>query len=184
MNRLRRVAIVARLMERLGARGSWCGETHLQKAMFFLQELLEVSTEFDFILYKHGPFSFDLRDELTAMRADGLVAMQKNPFPYGPTLVPTEVAANLESRFPKTLRQYAGQIDFVANNLGGKGVADLERLATALWVMQEDSHTPSTAEHWVKRVHELKPHVALEEARSAVAEVSEIANRSRDASLP
>ena len=66
LDRVRNGVVITRLIETLRERGSWCGETHVQKAAFFLQELMEVPTRFHFILYKHGPFSFDLRDELTA----------------------------------------------------------------------------------------------------------------------
>ena len=48
MKRLQRAAIVTELAEQLTAQGSWCGETHLQKATYFLQELLEVPTGFEF----------------------------------------------------------------------------------------------------------------------------------------
>ncbi len=44
--------------------GSWCGETHVQKCVYFLQQLLKVPMEFNCIMYKHGPYSFDLNDEL------------------------------------------------------------------------------------------------------------------------
>jgi len=70
MDRLRRAALLTQLIERLRRRGSWCGETHVQKATLFLQDLTRIPMGFDFILYKHGPFSFDLRDELTSLRAD------------------------------------------------------------------------------------------------------------------
>ena len=61
MERLQRAAILTELMDRLRADGSWCGETHVQKATYFLQEVLGVQTGFEYILYKHGPYSFDLR---------------------------------------------------------------------------------------------------------------------------
>lgn len=32
------------------AHSGWCGETHLQKAIYFLQTLLNVPTDFDYIL--------------------------------------------------------------------------------------------------------------------------------------
>ena len=68
MDRLQRASVLLALNEQLRAAGSWAGETHMQKATYFLQHLMGVPLAFDFILYKHGPFSFDLRDELTAMR--------------------------------------------------------------------------------------------------------------------
>src|SRR6266545_4036200 len=64
MKRLQRAALLTELVEQMRAHDSWCGETHLQKATYFLQELLDVEMDYDFVLYKHGPFSFDLRDEL------------------------------------------------------------------------------------------------------------------------
>ena len=64
MTRLQRVAVLTKLTEKLHESGSWCGETHLQKAAYFLQELFNVLLVYEFILYKHGPFSFALRDEL------------------------------------------------------------------------------------------------------------------------
>ena len=59
MDRLRRAAILTQLVGNLRREGSWCGETHVQKATFFLQELMEVPLGFNFVLNKHGPFSFD-----------------------------------------------------------------------------------------------------------------------------
>ena len=137
MDRLPQAAIVTKLAELLRHYGSWCGETHIQKAMYLLQELLEVPTGFDFILYKHGPYSFDLGDELTSLRADGLLAPEPQTVPYGPRFAATPVAGCLHASFPKTLAKYADSIEFVAKALGGKRVDELERVATALYVTKQ-----------------------------------------------
>jgi hypothetical protein len=34
-----RCALIVDLIKRLRERGSWCGETHIQKAMFILQDI-------------------------------------------------------------------------------------------------------------------------------------------------
>lgn len=91
MNRLKKDALLCELADQLRHSGSWCGETHVQKATYFLQELRRVPLEFEFVLYRHGPFSFDLRDELTAMRADGFLDLSERG-PYGPSLVPTRMS--------------------------------------------------------------------------------------------
>ncbi len=98
MNRLQRAAILSTLAEELLEIGSWCGETHLQKATFFLQHMLKVPTEWDFVLYRYGPFSFELRDELTAMRADQLLELIPMQ-PYGPRLLPTGQSRHCVSGF-------------------------------------------------------------------------------------
>ena len=89
MNRLQRAAVVVSLVKALEKNGSWCGDTHVQKGTFILQELLHVPLEFAFSLYKYGPYSFDLNDELAAFRAgvsgrvellDGDLAGVASPF--------------------------------------------------------------------------------------------------------
>jgi hypothetical protein len=57
------------------------------KLAYFSLDVLGVPLGFEFILYKHGPFSFDLSDEITAMRADALLQYQPRQ-PYGPSLFP------------------------------------------------------------------------------------------------
>ena len=62
---------------------SWCGETHIQEAVYFLQEITEVPLPFKFILHKHGPCCFKLRDELTNLRAEGWLELEMAD-PYAP----------------------------------------------------------------------------------------------------
>lgn len=177
MKKSQRDAVLLSLVREMIARGSWCGETHIQKAAYFLQALLKVPLEFDFILYKHGPFSFDLSGEITALRADALLQYQTRPYPYGPSIVPTDEAQSFLESYPKTLKRYADQISFVADKLGNMGVADLERLATALYVtLNRDRQSGRRAE----QISLLKPHISLEEADLAVQRVDEIMGEVRD----
>src|SRR5207302_6094366 len=122
VDRLRRAALLTRLIARMRQKGSWCGETHVQKATLVLQELMRVPLGFDFILYKHGPFSFDLRDELTSMRADELVRLEPQ-WPYRPRITTTDRSEYMQRLFSRTLGSYDERISFVAEKLGMKGVA-------------------------------------------------------------
>lgn len=170
MKRLQREAVLLSLIKEMKAKGSWCGETHIQKATYFLQELLRVPTGFEFMLYKHGPFSFDLSDEITAMRADALLQYQPR-IPYGPSLFPTEESREFLEQFPKTLSSYAKEIQFIAEKIGKLGVADLERLATALYVTLNPDGMEKSREF---RITELKPHIKVDEASLAVKSVDAI----------
>jgi len=170
VKRRQRQAVLAAVDQQLAAEGSWCGETHLQKAVYFLQTLLDVPTDFDYILYKFGPFSRELRAELATMRADGFLELVPRPQPYGPTLDVTPSAQQqLVARWPKTLKRYASGLDFVAQQLGHLGVSDLERLATALWVRRELPDASRDVQ--ALRLNEIKPHVSLTDAADALAEV-------------
>jgi uncharacterized protein YwgA len=178
MERLSRAAIVTSLAGRLREAGSWCGETHIQKAFYLLQDMLGVSTDFQFILYKHGPFSFDLSDELTALRGDKLLTLEPQTPPYGPRYARTEMSDRLEEAFRRTVGDYEKQLQFVAEVVDGRTVADLERLATALYVTKrrEAEHDNSVKERALC-LNRLKPHVTFEAATKAVEEIDRLIGR-------
>ena len=171
MKRLAKAALILQLRDELQEQGSWCGETHVQKSVYFLQDALGVPLGFDFVLYRHGPFSFELRDELVALRAEGLLSLQPQSAPYGPRLVSTADGEQLLTRFPNTLGRYQGKVSAVAEFLRGRGVASLERVATALMLMRADPD--GSPEGLARRLVEIKPHIRYESAVSAVHEVQE-----------
>ena len=172
LNRLGKNAIVLSLAGNLKDAGSWCGETHLQKAVYLLQELTHVPLGFDFILYKHGPFSFDLRDALTAMQADYQLRFLIHPIPYGPSLVATDTGIQFQERLSSVITKYHNQISFVAEQLGHKSVTDLEKLGTAFYVRNEDDSR--SHDQMAQRINELKPHIPMDVAREAAVGIDKI----------
>ena len=171
MNRLGRAAVLTQLADSLLKNGSWCGETHLQKSTYLLQAALGVPMDVDYVFYKHGPYSFDLHDELTSLRADGLFRMVSQPYPYGPKLVPTPEAESLTSKFPRTLAKYGDAIQTVSDFVGAATVSELERLSTALYVIEEEGAKGDDA---ARRITVLKPHVSPEQAKTAIARIEEL----------
>ena len=167
MNRMARVAVLLSLVEVLKNNGSWCGETHIQKATYFLQQMLDGDLGHEFILYKHGPYSFDLSEELGRLRADNLLEVVPQ-HRYGPQMLPGQAWDDLKQAFPKTLDRYAEKVIFLGQWLGNKRVAELERLATALYVTRE---LDVEEERRAEKIHELKPHVSLAEAQAAIQEI-------------
>ena len=170
MKRLAQEAVIVGLARRLAGHGSWSGETHLQKATYLLRRLCGVPFDFEFILYKHGPYSFELSDELGSMRADRLLERQAQPAPYGPKVVVTDRGFELEQRFARTMGKYSGVLDWVSDQIGSSGVAELERLATALWVTDELGEDTSI-EQRSNRLTELKPHVTESQAAEALESI-------------
>lgn len=170
MNQMAQRALIVRLTRTLREQESWTGETHIQKASYLLGELASVPLDFDFILYKHGPFSFELRDELRDMQADRYLVREAQAPPYGPRFSVTDHGAELESRFGRTMARYGEKVDWIAEQLHGKGVAALERLATALWVTRHATKGASV-ESRAAELEEIKRHVAHEDAIAAIREV-------------
>jgi uncharacterized protein YwgA len=163
-------------MQSLKCDGSWCGETHVQKAMFLCQELMNVPADFKFILYKHGPYSFELSAHLQGLIADDLVCVLTRP-PYGPTLAISEeaqaMAASVEGN-----GKVAQQISFLTKKLSRKGVTELEKLATAVYVNRKYG-AEQPLEKRAEILINLKPHVAVEAAREAFLEAEAIEGEAR-----
>ena len=173
MNEHKRKAVVMLLLRGLRDNESWGGETHLQKATYLLQDIFNLPIGYGFVLYKHGPFCFDLRDEIAEMRAEGLVEMEIQEAPYGPKLMVTRDGEGYLRKFPRTDANYGGKIRLVAENLGGKNVIELEAIATAFYVIS-NTEKSREKEREVASIRELKPHISEEGAESALAFVDEM----------
>jgi hypothetical protein len=160
-------SLILALIEKLRENQSWAGETHLQKAVYVLNRVLGVPVPFDFILYKHGPFSFDLRDEIGWMRSSGFLEWEVRSNYYGPSLKAGQFGPILRKQFPEQPTRHSSEIEFVAKRFAGKNVASLERLTTAIYVML-DERTPS--EKRALHIHSLKSHISIPDAEAAVLE--------------
>lgn len=172
-----RTIIVFYLMRALKADGSWCGETHIQKTLYVGQSMLNVPSHFKFILYKHGPYSFQLSEYLQELIADEFVYVRPRRPPYGPSLELSEDAISVAKLIP-TESDLAKKLDFITTRLGSKGVGELERLATAVYVNEKHgSNLP--LEQRIEILTDLKPHVSSDKARNAFIEVDQILNDSQ-----
>ncbi|MHB8926090.1 MAG: hypothetical protein ACYC9Q_00320 [Bacillota bacterium] len=79
------------------------------------------------------------------------------------------------------IEDYRLQVQFIARHLSSKGVAELERLATALYVLHEG--TVDIPERLAERVNELKPHISVEEALEAIGAVKQLEMEATQGSL-
>ncbi|NMC43911.1 MAG: hypothetical protein GYA46_08325 [candidate division Zixibacteria bacterium] len=172
MNRNDKAAVIIELVKRLRDNGNWCGETHLQKAIYFLQALLLVPLDFEYILYKHGPYSFELTDELSRFLFEGFLNIEPH-HGYGPSFYPGTYGEILISRYSETINTYNSQLSHVSEIIGRKKVIELERLATAYFVSLEMGDSRSREER-ARRLVNLKPHIAYPDAFSAVEEIDSI----------
>ena len=181
MDDIKSQAIIAKLVGKMQERGGWCGETHIQKTAYFLKALMEVPIDPEFIIYKHGPYSFDLHDDLMAMKANRFLKTEARA-QYGSSFMLGEFSNSLTRIFPKTLRKYDTHIEFVADELAKKNVGQLERLGTALFITTQGSR--KSVDERAKALTDLKPHVPLQAARKAVIDVDAISKRAQKIIAP
>ena len=178
MNRFEKANLLVTLAERLRANGIWAGEHHLQKAAYVLERVMGVPVEFDFILYKHGPFSFDLRDEIYSLRAEGFFEWEVKSQKEGPSLIPGPMSGLLRRQFGGAVDAFIPKIDFVASHLGKRNMAELERLGTAIFVTFDE---PLDRESRATRINELERHVSLPEAETAVRDADQLIGEAQTA---
>jgi len=79
--------------------------------------------------------------------------------------------------FRKTIARFRDKVSFVADRLGTKGIADLERLSTALYVRLRSSE--ASVRERAQGIMELKPHIPALLAEQAVREVDAMLQESR-----
>lgn len=167
MDRLERAATICYLTDKLREAGSWCGETHLQKAAFLLDEGRRVPLGCEFVLYKYGPFSFDLREELGELRAENFLRLEPPPSGYGPRLDVDQRGRKVMEQFNLTIERHTDAVADVVEFVGTRGVSGLERLATAVYLVvhKGDENDKDLA----RELCGIKPHVSEAGALDAVA---------------
>lgn len=165
----RSAAVLGVLVSQLREADNWCGETHVQKAVYFLQTACRVPMGYSFVLYKHGPYSFDLKLDTARLLGRRMLKQEPSTPPYGPRLKSTTIMTKHVERHREAICRHLEDVTRVVQFVGRRGVAELERLSTALYVtIQQDKQS---MESRAERVHHLKPHVSVESATEAVKEL-------------
>ena len=164
-----KTALLGHLVSQLRTAGNWCGETHVQKTVYVLQTACQVPMGYSFVLYKHGPYSFDLKLDTSRLLGRRMLKQEPSAPPYGPRLRATTIMSNHVARHHEAICRHSKDIARVVQFVGSRGVAELERLSTALYVTVRNEE--KSIESRAKRIHELKPHVSVELATDAVKEL-------------
>src|SRR5260370_9320695 len=120
-----RCALIVDLLKKLRERGSWCGETHIQKALYISQDLAKANFGYKFVMYKHGPFSFDLKDELAAMRANGIIEFTFPQRGYGPSICVTKFGDRVYDTNQDNIKNYFQVNEFVAKGFATSDASNL-----------------------------------------------------------
>ncbi len=165
MDEKQRFAIICMIVEKLNRHDSWCGETHIQKAAYLAEAFFKIPLRYNFILYRYGPYSSRLSYDLVGMELDNyLIRKVTSPGATYNLSLPEEVIS-LPGKQKK-------QLDFIATAFGKKGVADLERLSTAFWVIE--NYQDKSMKEQAKILSSIKMHVPLDKAFSELEKMKEI----------
>lgn len=161
-----RFAAISSLIVKLHEGGSWCGETHIQKTSFVSERIFHLCLGHKFVFYKHGPFSFDLRADLTSMRASNILNLRVVAQGYGPSFELTDFGKKLYEKNQQAISSYEACFEIVSIWLADKDVRELEKLSSAIFFTNSDDK--ETVLSRANLIVKAKPHISLAEAEAAV----------------
>jgi len=139
--------------------------------MFILQDISKSNFGYKFVLYKHGPYSFELNSELTAMRAAQILEFQFPREGYGPSIRTTSFGERIYRTNKENIEGYIAANKFLAEWFSASDVRHLEKVATAYYVTKKNPRDPAVER--ARKLNSLKPHVDIEAAEQAVRIVDE-----------
>ena len=160
----KRHRLILLVLNCLKEHGSWAGKTHLIKTLYLLKALSKQKIPFDFILYKHGPYSFDIEDELAVMKSYSAIASDTIINGYGESLIPGSNSSITEKRV-KMDKKTKYEIQEICKLVGTKNVRELECLATITWIIKNDKIKDQ--QDVFNKLNYYKPHISDEEALTA-----------------
>jgi hypothetical protein len=168
MTSMSEINLVGRVVEILNEMDSWCGETHIQKTAYVAKVIERVPFESKFILYKHGPYSFDMNVVLNHMRSQNILVVTPQGT-YGSSYRLNEgLWAALGRAAGRRFDAYDQQLRFVCTQFARRKVAELERIATAIYVRLNFGLL--NPQQQIAKLSELKPHIGVSEAQLAFSE--------------
>ena len=172
------VSLVLRTMNKMWENDSWCGETHIQKNVYLLQELMEISFQWNFVLYKYGPFSFDLSYLIAEVHSCALVELVPE-WGFRPRIRVTKLGEDFFGEDDELHCRLDGQIEFVVRELASKNVDELEGLTTGLYILRSKRYTDPAVHVRGARLSQLKPHIKPVAANAAIKSVDELVARAQ-----
>lgn len=160
-----RAAWALHAIDQLNQQKSWTGRVHIHKLLYLTKELLKSEVPFQFDLYRFGPYSFDLDEEIRELTTFGLASGSLISEGYGPSY-------RVAEKFKSILEQPEGELpednlrdlEKVARAIGASSSGDLELLATCLWVEHQESI--SGADDVIARVKQIKPRYSEPQIRA------------------
>lgn len=170
-----RLAVITELAAR--APGGHLGRTALMKFCYLLQTVRGVPLGYRFTLYSYGPFDSSVLSDLST--AETLRAVQSNlkfySGGYGYQISKGESSDSVLRNGSSFLEKCRRDIDWVIDQFGSHGSADLELESTIVYVDREAARKSEqlTVNQLAQRVRDVKPHFTEDHIREKVLALRE-----------
>jgi hypothetical protein len=154
------------------------GRTAVMKLCYFLQALRNVPLGYRFTLYSYGPFDQSVLSDLSSAEVLGGIESKTVLYAggYGYEISPAARRRSVRGLASDFLKRYGPDLDWVVQQFGSFGSADLEILSTIVYVDRESAHAKvrQTPDDLAERVHEVKPHFTKPYVRKKVADLQDM----------
>jgi hypothetical protein len=148
------------------------GRTAVMKFCYFLQTLRRVPLSYRFSLYSYGPFDSSVLSDISSAEALGGIESKTVLYTggYGYEISPARNCEFVKNLAPEFIRKHGPDLDWVIQQFGEFGSADLELLSTIVYADREiaRAETSQPSDMLAKKVHEIKPHFELPYVQSKV----------------
>ncbi|MGC8605605.1 MAG: YwgA family protein, partial [Desulfomonilaceae bacterium] len=155
-----RYALIAELALRFEGKSTQFGKTSLQKMVYLLQELGDVSTNYHFSLYTHGPFTAQLLGDLDLVEALGAVKVQYVLSEYGGYQIsPCSEWKAIRDKGAQFLDDNRDAIDRLVNGFGRFSAKELELRSTIVYLDREIKRSKKSLDRggFIGLVKKIKP---------------------------
>src|SRR5258708_6571433 len=134
----RRVAILTRIVEK--APGAQVGRTALMKFLYFITALRGLSLGYRFTLYSYGPFDSAVLEDADYAATLNAVRVRTEIYRsgYGYVIEPGAAASRTIGLDADFVAAHEVDIDWVLDQFGTLGSAELELASTVVFVDQEN----------------------------------------------
>jgi uncharacterized protein YwgA len=174
-----RLAFAAYLTALSGEGQHMPNRTQLHKTAYLLETAGNVRHGFAFTLHLHGPYSYELDAALSELSAIGWLRVERGASGYGARYSLTDQAREHLPRYAERWRGYEPMMRAIGKEVLPRGVADLELLTTAWYVIQEAPEASLDA--CAQRLQALKPHFSEERIRQGLEEIQRIVQEVKSA---
>jgi uncharacterized protein YwgA len=153
-----RLATITELVRRSPGK---LGRTAVMKCLYFLKTMRGMPLDYHFRLYAYGPFDSTVLDDLDY--AASLEAVKSSVIyhsgGYAYELEPGPEAEWVRARASRFLAKHDSDIEWVIDEFRGRSAADLELLATLVYVdrVAAEKKERLSVEGLAAKVHEIKP---------------------------
>jgi hypothetical protein len=153
------------------------GRTQLMKLLYLMQSVKHVPLTYRFTLYTYGPFDPEVLEDLGYAESLGAIKsrLEFHPKGYQYSLAPAEAADKVRQSAQQFVEQHSGAFDWAVKEFGRRTASDLETITTLVYVDQlaAEKNEKLSQDAIVKKVLEIKPHVARRKAEAEAQKLRE-----------